>query len=77
VRRIFEGLVEAGLITKVEFQGHTYLVRRFARGRRRHKVLSLSAPLLGVGPRLALFLHTVMVGLKAPQRPISTDQALP
>jgi hypothetical protein len=49
---IFEGLVEAGLITKVEFQGRTYLVRRFARGRRRHKVLSLSMPLLGVGPRL-------------------------
>ena len=29
--RIIEGLVEAGLITKVEFQGHTYLVRRFTR----------------------------------------------
>jgi len=40
-------------------------------------VLSLGAPLLGVGPRLALFLYSVMVGLKAPQRPISMDQALP
>jgi wyosine [tRNA(Phe)-imidazoG37] synthetase (radical SAM superfamily) len=29
--RIIEGLVEAGLITKVDFQGHTYLVRRFAK----------------------------------------------
>jgi len=29
--RIIEGLVEAGLIAKVDFQGHTYLVRRFAK----------------------------------------------
>jgi wyosine [tRNA(Phe)-imidazoG37] synthetase (radical SAM superfamily) len=28
---VIEGLVEAGLITKVDFQGHTYLVRRFAK----------------------------------------------